>query len=280
MSGSADDLPSSTVSRDDNDPPYLGTDLQARRTALGLQREDLAPLLNVDVERYWDRESGDRSAGRYSAKALIAMETFVAEQSAVLIDTALPDDNARIVLGAVVDQDEFDGAFPRARVRHTGASYPFTLQHVAAGRAAAELGRRGFAVEVFRADRRADLVVRRLAVGLLKAMAGNLFGVEKKHYAAAERGVKPPPAGLLAELQAIDDFISLTAGQLDVIEAAGVSTVLMLGGQEQFERHYPLARTLRDGVAYPARVHEVAAARRAQALEASGRPSRIAVIPR
>jgi hypothetical protein len=176
------------------------------------------------------------------------------------------------VLQAVVDQDEFAGAYPDAKTLRDGVGYPLTLQHVAVGRAAAELSRQDRDVEVHRGGRRADLTVRRLAVGLEKNETAALLGVEKKHYYTAERGAKPPPAGLLAELQAVDDFIAATAGQLDVTDVDGVSAVLMFDDQRQFEQAYPLGRTLRDGVPYPIRVHRVAAARRAQTLEAAGRP--------
>ena len=45
-------------------------------------------------------------------------------------------------------------------------------------------------------------------------------------------------------------------------------------------RIYPRARTKRDGVVYPRRVHRVAAARRAHELEAAGGSARIAVADR
>ena len=81
----------------------------------------------------------------------------------------------------------------------------------------------------------------------------------------------------MTELQAIDDFITTSAGQLDVTEVADVSVVVMIDDQAEFERAYPQARTKRDGVVYPRRVHRVAAARRAHSLEAAGGSVRIAV---
>lgn len=119
--------------------------------------------------------------------------------------------------------------------------------------------------------------MRRLAAGLLKNETLALLGVDKKHYDKWERGQTAPPAGLLAELQAVDDFINTTAAQLDVTDAGGVSVVIILDDQRQFEQAYPQARTLRDGVPYPTRVHRVAAARRARELAAAGGQSRIAV---
>jgi hypothetical protein len=89
------------------------------------------------------------------------------------------------------------------------------------------------------------------------------------------RSADAPPAGLVAELQAIDDFITTTASQLDVTEVAGVSVVMMIDDQAELERVYPKARTPRDGVVYPRRVHRVAAARRAHLLEAAGGNARI-----
>ena len=139
------------------------------------------------------------------------------------------------MLQAVIDQDEFTAAYPDARTLRDSVAYPLTLQHVAVGRAAAELSRQNRDVEVHRGDRRADLTGRRLAVGLEKNETAALLGVEKKHYYTAERGAKPPSAGLLAELQAVDDFITATASQVDVTEVDGVSVVLILDDQRQFE---------------------------------------------
>ena len=260
---------------DIDEPPYLWSDLLARRNALALRREDLVPVLKVDEQKYSARETGALPVGPYLAEELIAMEEFVAETAAAVVGEA--PSAGTVVLQAVVDQDEFTAAYPDAKTLRDGVRYPLTLQHVAVGRAAGELSRQDRDVEVHRGAKRADLTVRRLAAGLEKNETAALLGVEKKHYYTWERG-KPPSAGLLAELQAVDDFITATAGQLDVTEVDGVSVVLMFDEQSQFEQAYPLARTLRDGVPYPIRVHRVAAARRAQALEAAGRPSRIAVI--
>ena len=122
--------------------------------------------------------------------------------------------------------------------------------------------------------------VRRLADGLLKDETARLLGIDEKRYAKFERAAAAPPAGLLAELQAIDDFITTTAGQVAVTEAAGVSVVMLIDDQAQFERAYPQARTQRRRVAHPRRVHRVAAARRAHTFEAAGRSVRIAVADR
>ncbi|EUA39947.1 hypothetical protein I549_4307 [Mycobacterium avium subsp. avium 2285 (R)] len=121
--------------------------------------------------------------------------------------------------------------------------------------------------------------MRRLAVGLLKDETAKLLGIDGKKYAKFERSPQAPPAGLVAELQAIDDFITTAAAQLDVTEDDGVSTVVMTDDEAEFERLYPQARTLRGGQAvYPRRVLRVAAARRAQQLESAGTPARIAVV--
>ncbi len=276
--GLAGVLPASVRDQEDDivEQPYLWSDLLARRTALGLQVEDLAPILRVDLSKYRSRETGALEVGPYLVEELIAMEEFVADAAAALIAAAPPA--GTVVLQAAVDQDAFNAAYPGARTLRDGVAYPLTLQHVAVGRAAAEMSRQDREVEVHRGDRRADLTVRRLAVGLGKNAAAELFGVNKKTYYNAERGTKPPLAGSLAELQALDDFIAATAGRLDVTDADGVAVVLTLDDQHHFEEAYPLARTLRDGTSYPILVHRVAAARRVQALEASGRPARIAVV--
>jgi transcriptional regulator with XRE-family HTH domain len=255
--------------------PYLWSDLLARRNALALRREDLIPVLRVEEQKYRARETGALSVGPYLVEELIAMEEFVADVAATMLAAAPSAGTA--VLQAVIDQDEFAVAYPQARTLRDSVVYPLALQHVAVGRAAGELSRRGLDVEVHRAGRRADLTVRRLAAGLEKNETAALLGVEKKHYYTWERG-KPPSAGLLTELQAVDDFITTNAAQLDVTEVDEVIMVLMLDDQRQFEQAYPLARTMRDGVPYPIRVHRVAAALRAHQLDAAGRPARIAVI--
>ena len=260
---------------DIDEQPYLWSDLLARRNALALRREDVVPVLRVDEHKYRAREAGDLPVGPYLVEELIAMEEFVAGETAKLL--AAPPDTGTVRLQAVVDQDAFNAVYPDARTLRDEVAYPLTLQHVAVGRAAGALGRQDRDVEVRRGDRRADLTVRRLAAGLEKNETAALLGVEKKHYYTAERGAKPPSAGLLAELQAVDDFITTTAAQLEVVEGDGISVVLMLDDQREFEQAYPQARTLRDGVPYPIRVHRVAAARRAQQLEAAGQPARIAV---
>lgn len=260
---------------DIDEQPYLWSDLLARRNALALRREDLVPVLRVDEQKYRAREAGDLPVGPYLVEELIAMEEFVAGETAKLLAAA--PDTGTVRLQAVVDQDAFNVVYPDARTLRDEVAYPLTLQHVAVGRAAGALGRQDRDVEVRRGDRRADLTVRRLGAGLEKNETAALLGVEKKHYYTAERGAKPPSAGLLAELQAVDDFITTTAAQLEVVEGDGVSVVLMLDDQREFEQAYPQARTLRDGVPYPMRVHRVAAARRAQQLEAAGQPARIAV---
>jgi len=202
------------------------------------------------------------------------MEQFVAEQTVKLLAEAPAA--GTVSLQALAEQDEFSAAYPDARTLLGEVAYPLTLQYVAVGRAAGELSRRGRDVEVHRGSRRADLAVRRLATGLLrKNQAAIMLRVEEKSYYNMERGAKPATARLLAELQAVDDFITTTVGQLEVTEVDGVGVVHMLDDQERFEKAYPQARTVRDGVAYPVRVHRVAAARRAHQLEAAGQPARI-----
>jgi len=267
-------LPCAVCSGEELDgPPYLWSDLLARRNALALRLEDLVPVLRVDWEKYRAREAGDLPVGPDLVGELIAMENFVAQEAAAMLAAAPAV--GRVVLDAVVDQVAFNTTYPQACTLRDCVPYPLTLQHVAVGRAAAELSRRGHDVEVYRgAGRRADLTVRRQAAGLEKNETAALLGVEKKHYYTWERG-KPPSPGLLAELQAVDDFITTCASQLEVTDVGVVSVVLMLDDQRQFERAYPQARTLRDGAPYPIRVHRVAAARRAHQL--AGARSRIAV---
>jgi hypothetical protein len=263
---------------DIDEQPYLWSDLMARRNALSLRVEDLVPVLRVDLRKYRSRETGALEVGPDLVDELIAMAEFVAGEADKLLAAALAE--GTVVLQAVVDQGEFEDAYPDARTLRDLVPYPMSLQHVAVGRAAAELSRRGLDVEVHRGDRRGDLTVRRLAVGLLKDETARLLGIDEKRYAKFERAAAAPPAGLVAELQAVDEFITTSAGQLEVTETAGVSIVMMIDDQAEFERAYPQARTKRDGVVYPRRVHRVAAALRAHTLEAAGGSVRIAVADR
>ena len=275
--GLAGVLPAAVRDQEDDidEQPYLWSDLLARRNALSLQVEDLVPVLRVDLRKYRSRETGALEVGPDLVDELIAMEEFVAGEADKLLAAAPAA--GTVVLQAVVDQAEFETAYPDARTVRDLVPYPMSLQHVAVGRVAAELSRRGRDVEVHRGDRRGDLTVRRLAAGLLKDETARLLGLDEKKYAKFERSTTAPPAGLVTELQAIEDFITTSAGQLDVTEVAGVSVVVMIDDQAEFERAYPQARTKRDGVVYPRRVHRVAAARRAHSLEAAGASVRIAV---
>lgn len=261
-----------------NEPPYLWSDLLARRNALSLRVEDLVPVLRVDLRKYRSRETGALEVGPELVDELIAMEDFVADEVAKRL-AAAPASGV-VKLQASLDQDDFETDYPDARTLRDLVPYPVSLQHVVVGRAAAELTRRGLDVEVHRGDRRADLTVRRLAAGLLKDETARLLGLDEKKYAKFERSTTAPPAGLVAELQAVEDFITTSAGQLAVTEAAGVSVVTMIDDQAEFERAYPQALTQRDGVVYPRRVHRVAAARRAHELEAADQSVRIVVADR
>ena len=275
--GLAGVLPAAVRDQEDDidEQPYLWSDLLARRNALSLQVEDLVPVLRVDLRKYRSRETGALEVGPDLVDELIAMEEFVAGEADKLLAAAPA--SGTVVLQALVDQGEFETAYPDARTVRDLVPYPMSLQHVAVGRVAAELSRRGRDVEVHRGDRRGDLNVRRLAAGLLKDETARLLGLDEKKYAKFERSTTAPPAGLVTELQAIEDFITTSAGQLDVTEVGGVSVVVMIDDQAEFERAYPQARTQRDGVVYPRRVHRVAAARRAHTLEAAGASVRIAV---
>jgi hypothetical protein len=278
--GLAGTLPAAVYDQEDDidEPPYLWSDLLARRNALSLRVEDLVPVLCVDLRKYRSRETGALEVGPELVDELIAMEEFVAGDVARMLEMAPAE--GTVTLQAAVDQVEFEDAYPDARTLRDLVPYPMSLQHVAVGRAAAELSRRGRDIEVYRGEQRGDLTVRRLAAGLLKEETARLFGIDVKRYAKFERSAAAPPAGLMTELQAIDDFIADSADQLDVTVVDGVSVVVMIDDQADFERIYPQARTQRDGVVYPRRVHRVAAARRAHELEAAGGSVRIAVADR
>lgn len=269
---------------DDGGPDYLGSDIRSYRNALSLRFEELNALLGVDEARQWEREAGKRDIGRFVMVELLLMEQFVEdltrlEIAAVIADA--PDPEApgvgAVVLEAFESQEEFQVAYPHAATRRDGTAYPVSLQQVAVGRAAAELSRRGYNVEVYRTDgRRADLKVRRMAAGLLKRETAELLGSTEKKYHLVERGKSAAPAGMIEELQAVDDFIEQTAANLPVTSAEGADVVLMTSDLHQFRRAFPHARTRRDGRPYPTRVVAIAAVRRARAMMAdSGRPIRI-----
>lgn len=275
----------------DDGREYLWSDLLARRLALGLQTEESARAMKVSYEDYDEVEEGEKPPEPQMIESITAMERFVAQETDLAVAAAEGTVDKVVQLIALAGQDAFDRMYPHARTPW-GTSYPFTLQHVAIGRAAGELSRRGIDVEVYggqQGDRRVDLAVRRQAVGLLKTMAGELLGIPRKRYYRWEAGIKwapgragdpagsPVPAGLIAEMQALDDFIVITAAELPVENVDGVSVVYMLDDQADFEQVYPEARTLRDRIPYPLRIHRVAAARRASSLASAGHDVRIAV---
>lgn len=259
-------------------PPYLWSDLLARRDALGLQRRQLAQVLGADDRQYQARERGSLPALAEHVDEIAAMEAFVDDQTTALL-RRVPIAGT-VVLRAVEDQREFERRFPGARSSSAGSPYPLTLQHVAAGRASAILRRRDRTVEVRRGDRSADLAVRRLAVGVSKREAAGLLGVSDSHYYQCERGTESAPTRLVEELQAIDDFIQLSGLLLTHSRFAGAAVVHMLDDHEQFIRAFPRAVSVRSCQPYPLRVHRIAVARRAQRLAAEGRPTRIAVVSR
>lgn len=254
---------------DTTEPAYLWSDLLARRNALGLTVEDAASVLNLWRDKLREAEEGDREVMTTLVKEFIAMERFVADHADEIL-AAAPTEGV-VTLQAAVDQAEFEAKYPNACTLRDNVAYPVALQHVAVGRAAAELSRRGREVEVHRGERRADLLVRRLAAGLLKLETATLLGSNITHYDRMERSRTAPPAGVVAELQAINDFITDVADQLEVVEDGGVSIVMMIDDQAGYERLYPQAKTRRDGNPYPRRLARVAAARRAHTLQRLGK---------
>lgn len=279
---------------------YLWSDLKARRNALSLWPEDLAPLLGLDPALYLTYEYDnpqdvpDAAAGRRGAmKAIRAgagspdnvpaqfideladMEEFVADEAERLIETA--PDSGVVILQVAIDQETFASDYPDACTRLLEHPYPVTLQHVAVGRAAAELRRRGRDVEVYRGLRRFDLAAARAAVGLGKTETAYLLGINVKSYFATERKGTIRQASL-NDLQKIDDFITDTASRLEVKEANGASTIWATDDQKEFEKAYPTALIERSANPYPVRMLWVAAGRRAGELDAAGQAVRVAAI--
>lgn len=276
-------LPAAFYEEDDiADQPqseYLWSDLAARRQALNLSIDDVAALLRMDLTRYRSHETGARDL-RGTAAGLVdelaAMEAFIAAETAKLIADAPAE--GTVDLHAVADQDTFTAGYPDAHTRRDHTPYPVSLQHVAVGRAAAELSRRGRDVEVYRGERRFDLGAARLAAGLGKNETAHLLGLNVKSYYAAERGARPQGEATLADLLDLDDFITDTAGRFEITAEGGVSTIWVTDDQAQFEKAYPEARFQRSGTPYPVRALWVAAGRRAGALAAAGQPVLIGAI--
>lgn len=263
---------------------YTWADLAVRRVGLGISTELYASTLRISNDAYVLSERGDAPVNPRDVAHMIAMELFVAGEAARLVAAADIDDDEAIELSACVDQDAFNAAFPNARF-HVNAAFPFTLQHVAAGRAAAELTRRGRDVHVYRGDANVGLLVRRLAVGLMKQQAAELLGLAPQKYARWEIGTvrkfgekaAGAPVGLTREMQAIDDYITATAAALPVIPDEGITAVFMLDDPEDIAATYPGGHTHRGAIPYPRRVHRAAVARRAGELAAAGQRVRIVI---
>lgn len=259
---------------------YLWSDLKARRNALGLWPEDLAPLFGFDLTRYRSYESGGRDLMRDNrglVDELITMEAFVGEEADRLIDGAPTE--GTVVLQAVADQETFNIRYPDARnTRRRQNAYPMTLHYVAVGRAAAELRRQGRDVEVYRGERHFELAAARSAVGLGKTETAHLLDLNVKSYFKTERGTDPPRHTTLNELQDLDNLIVDTAVRFEVSVDDGVGVICVEDNQAEFEKIYPEARFQRSGTPYPVRMQWVAAGRRAGMLAAAGRPVRIAVL--
>lgn len=164
-----------------------------------------------------------------------------------------------MVVHATTDQDAFATRFPQARTRRHHNAYPVILQHVAVGRAAAELSRRDRDVEVYRGERHFDLTAARLAVGLSKTQLPHLLGLNVKSYFAAERGIRPPRYITMGELQGLDDFVVEAAGKLEVSVEDATSVIWIFDDQAEFEKIYPRARVQRSNTPYPVRMLWVAA---------------------
>lgn len=205
---------------------YLWSDLAARRQALNLSIDDVATLLRVDLTRYRSHETGARDLRGAAAglvEELTDMEAFVEDETDTLIDGAPTE--GTVELHALTDQDTFNARYPDAHTLRDETPYPVSLQHIAVGRAAAELSRRGRTVEVYRGERRFDLGAARLATGLGKNETAHLLGANVKSYYAAERGARPQGEATLADLRDLDDFITDTAGRFETTTEEAVSTI-------------------------------------------------------
>lgn len=226
---------------------YLWSDLAARRQALNLSIDDVATLLRMDLTRYRSHEAGARDLRGAAAglvEELADMEAFVADETDIMIDDA--PRSGIVELHAVVDEDAFTARYPDAHTLRDKTPYPVSLHHVAVGRAAAELGRRGRTVEVYRGERRFDLGAARLATGLGKNETAYLLGANVKSYYAAERGARPQGEATLADLRNLDDFITDTAGGFETTAEDGVSTIQVTDSMVTWTTNATMVAALRD----------------------------------
>jgi len=125
--GLADALSAGARDQEDDidEPPYLWSDLLARRNALSLRVEDLVPVLCVDLRKYRSRETGALEVGPDLVDELIAMEEFVADEADKLLNSAPA--KGTVVLQASVNQDDFEDAYPDARTLRDLVPYPMSL---------------------------------------------------------------------------------------------------------------------------------------------------------
>lgn len=154
---------------------FSWADLLARRETLGISAEQLAEILGVDRKMLAERETGARTVGDRLIAELDAMEQFVTTQTSAMLSDSSPDAEV-VVLELVEDQEGFERLFPTAVSLRERVPYPSTLHCVAAGRAAAELGRRGRSVKIHRGGKSADLMARRLAAGMGKTATAAVLG--------------------------------------------------------------------------------------------------------
>lgn len=253
--------------------PYLWSDLVARRSSLGLTREEVASTLGVDLSRYRSRETGAQAVGHHLMDELIAMEAFVASITQAHITTGR--EAPRITVSA--DQAAFEGRYPRARTGWKDTPYPVTLEYTAAGRAAAALRREGIATDIHRAGRAADVLCRRLATGLVRPNAVELMRISKKHYQEIERGTRHNPRAVVEELQNLDDFLTTAAEALEPLSPGPPVVLPLIDDQQEFEARYPEAH-LADGAPWPSRVSRVIALRAASRYATPDHPARTHVI--
>jgi hypothetical protein len=252
---------------------YSGADLAAARHAVGLSIHELTSVLRVDADNYKAREIDTKDVQAHLVGELIAMSTFVAG----LVDqlTAQAPTEGTVLLEAVTDQASFESAYPMAKTRRDGVPYPMGLHHNAVGRVASALQRTGRTVEVRRGDRRAELLVRRRAVGLGGKEAARLFGLNEKTYLEGEQG-KKPLSRVLAELEAVENFITAEAADMRIIDVGSIKAVLMAPADAGARASLAeTAVTLRDREPYPVGVHYAAAGRAAQELRNAGHDVRV-----
>lgn len=246
--------------------PTTEWDIVARREALCLELPDVADLFKVDAARYSEIEAGLRRAPALLVDDFGAMEDWVEDLAADLIDAGRP-----------LADDQLEYALMRVRTDAAATTaykyrFPDALAYTAIGRAAATLKARG--LDAGRPPGPAtihELVAARMACGMNKRTAAVALRMKPAQYNQLEKPRPSPiPEGILAELQQMAEWIENAIPQIIADATPAVSpdadpTVWLYDEWDAWKAERPDAATPA-GKAYPLRISHVATARAAARL--------------